>query len=193
MTGAPSAEHQEPQAGRARRAAGERADGRQGAGRKAGGKQAARERVAAVRAEQKRAERRRNLITVGASVTAAVPAERAVDDLEHGAVWITYQPSLPASELSRLHAFFSHQAVLNPDGVGGSRYIDITPYHGLTSPIVVSSWGFQPQLTSPADPRLQQFADKFRASQKYTPEYGATCTGGVGTRSRHRSSGRRGR
>lgn len=28
---------------------------------------------------------------------------------------------------------------------------------------------------------LQQFVSKFRASQQYTPEYGASCTGGVGT------------
>jgi hypothetical protein len=32
-----------------------------------------------------------------------------------------------------------------------------------------------------SDPRLQQFVDKFRSSQKYSPEYGAECTGGAGT------------
>ena len=37
------------------------------------------------------------------------------------------------------------------------------------------------RLASPSDPRLQQFIDKFRVSQQYTPEYGAPCTGGVGT------------
>src|SRR6266536_1058136 len=110
-----------------------------------------------------------------------VPTERAVHNLEHGAVWITYQPSLPSSEVSRLRAFFGRQSVLSPGGSGGSRYIDLTPYPGLPAPIVVSSWGFQLRLSSPADPRLQQFVDKFRASQKYTPEYGSPCTGGTGT------------
>ncbi len=110
-----------------------------------------------------------------------VPAERAVHNLEHGAVWITYQPSLPQSEVNQLRAFFGRQTVLSPAGAGGSRYVDLTPYPGLPAPIVVSSWGFQLRLTSPTDPRLQQFVSKFRVSQKYTPEYGATCTGGTGT------------
>ena len=105
-------------------------------------------------------------------------------NLEHGAVWITYQPSLPSSEVSQLRTFFARQTVLSPAG-GGSRYIDLTPYPGLPAPIVVSSWGFQLRLSSPADPRLQQFVDKFRASQKYTPEYGSPCTGGTGTPLQH--------
>ena len=112
-----------------------------------------------------------------------VPAERAVHNMEHGAVWITYSPSLPASQVSQLRALFARQTLLNPSGQGGSRYIDLTPYPGLPSPIVASSWGFQLRLTSPGDPRLQQFINKFRVSQQYTPEYGAECTGGVGTRS----------
>jgi len=100
---------------------------------------------------------------------------------QHNAVWITYQPSLPSSEVSQLRTFFARQTVLSPAGGGGSRYIDLTPYPGLPAPIVVSSWGFQLRLSSPADPRLQQFVDKFRASQKYTPEYGSPCNGGTGT------------
>ena len=35
-----------------------------------------------------------------------VPNERAVHNLEHGAVWIAYQPSLPKAELDELYAFF---------------------------------------------------------------------------------------
>jgi hypothetical protein len=110
-----------------------------------------------------------------------VPNERAVHNLEHGAVWITYSPSLPSAQVSQLRAFFARQTVLNPSGAGGSRYIDLTPYPGLPSPIVATAWGFQLHLTSPSDPRLQQFVDKFRVSQQYTPEYGSPCTGGLGT------------
>jgi hypothetical protein len=83
--------------------------------------------------------------------------------------------------VSQLRKFFARQTVLSAAGGGGSRYIDLTPYPGLPAPIVVSSWGFQLRLSSPADPRLQQFVDKFRASQKYAPEYGSPCTGGTGT------------
>jgi len=71
--------------------------------------------------------------------------------------------------------------MLNPTGQGSSRYVDLTPFPGLPSPIVASSWGFQLRLTSPTDPRLQQFVNKFRVSQQYSPEYPAPCTGGVGT------------
>ena len=110
-----------------------------------------------------------------------VPNERAVHNLEHGAVWITYQPSLPKSELDQLYAFFGRQAALSPQGAASSRYIDITPYPGLPAPVVATAWGFQLRLTSPSDPRLQQFVNTFRVSQKYTPEYGGPCTGGLGT------------
>ncbi len=111
----------------------------------------------------------------------AVPNERAVHNLEHGAVWITYSSSLPQSQVSQLRSFFARQTIIRPGGAGASRYIDLTPYPGLSSPIVATAWGFQLRLTSPTDPRLQQFVDKFRASQQYSPEYGGECTGGVGT------------
>jgi hypothetical protein len=110
-----------------------------------------------------------------------VPTERAVHNLEHGAVWINYQPSLPQAEVNTLRAFFGRQTVISPGGASGSRYLDLTPYPGLPAPIVASSWGFQLRLTSPTDPRLQQFVTMFRASQKLAPEYGAPCTGGTGT------------
>jgi len=111
----------------------------------------------------------------------SVPNERAVHNLEHGAVWITYQPSLPQSEVSQLRAFVDKQTMVTSVGGAASRYMDLTPYPGLPSPIVISSWGFQLKVSSPADPRLQQFVNKFRASPTYTPEYGSACTGGVGT------------
>jgi hypothetical protein len=114
--------------------------------------------------------------------TKPVPNEYAVHDMEHGAIWITYQPSLPQSEVSQLKSFVDRQSVLTPSTGGpGSRYMDLTPYPGLPTPVVVSSWGFQLRLSSPTDPRLQQFVNKFRTSQQYTPEYGGECTGGTGT------------
>ena len=99
-----------------------------------------------------------------------VPNERAVHNLEHGAVWITYQPSLPETEVSQLRAFVDKQTMVAPTGAAPSRYMDLTPYPGLSSAIVVSSWGFQLNVTAPADPRLQQVVNKFRASTAYTPE-----------------------
>lgn len=107
-----------------------------------------------------------------------VPNERAVRDLEHGAVWVTYRPSLPATEVRQLQAVESRQS---PVGATGSRYVDVSPYAGLSSPIVISSRGFQLRVSSPTDPRLQRFVDTFRASSRYAPEPGGECTGGLGT------------
>ena len=81
-----------------------------------------------------------------------VPNERAVHNLEHGAVWITYQPSLPQSEVSQLRAFVEKQTRVPLAEGAASRYMDLTPYPGLPSPIVISSWGFQLKVSSPDDP-----------------------------------------
>ena len=63
-----------------------------------------------------------------------VPSERAVHNLEHGAIWITYQPSLPQSEVRELRTFVDKQTSLAPAGGTPSRYMDLTPYPGLPSP-----------------------------------------------------------
>jgi hypothetical protein len=106
-----------------------------------------------------------------------VSQQRAVHDLEHGAVWITCRPSLPTKEVAKLQAFEAHQGVV---GNTGSRYVDLSPDPGLPAPIVISSWGFQLRVNSPTDPRLHRFADAFRANPGCTSEFGGPCTGGVG-------------
>jgi hypothetical protein len=95
-----------------------------------------------------------------------VPNENAVHDLEHGAVWITYDPDLPQSEVDKLKA-------LTP-----STYAVLSPYEGLDVPIAISAWGAQLKLTDPDDPALQAFIQQYRQSAD-APEPGAPCTGGV--------------
>lgn len=97
-----------------------------------------------------------------------VPNENAVHDLEHGAVWITYRPNLPARQVAKLK-----------DVVGDRTYLDLSPYPGLPAPVVVSAWGKQLQLPSANDPRLEKFIRAYRQGPQ-TPEPGATCTGGIG-------------
>ena len=116
--------------------------------------------------------------------TKPVPTERAVHNLEHGAVWITYNPDLAASQVTALRAFVHKQSLISEaqgSGIAGqsSRYLDLTPWatNTLPSPIVMSSWGYQLRLTSPTDPRMQQFVNVFRNSSKYTPEYGSAVDG----------------
>ena len=118
--------------------------------------------------------------------TQPVPSERAVHNLEHGAIWITYQSSLPQAQIDQLKSFVEKQSKVvlrsgNQTQKTHERFMDLTPFPGLSSPIVMSSWGYQLKLTSPTDPRMQKFVDTFRVNPKYTPEYGAACNGSPAT------------
>lgn len=125
-----------------------------------------------------------NAIWMNAGVyTKPVPTERAVHNLEHGAVWITYDPSLSTADVAALTAFVGKQSMIAETEQGvtnqANRYVDLSPWasNSLPSKIVISAWGYQLQVSSPTDPRLQKFVDMFRHSPKYTPEYGAPVDG----------------
>jgi hypothetical protein len=117
--------------------------------------------------------------------TKPVPSERALHNLEHGAVWITYDPHLPKAEITALTKFVGDQSMISESqqasGIANqaNRYVDLSPWatNTLPSPIVLSSWGYQLRITSPADPRMQQFVSTFRNSPKYSPEYGSAVDG----------------
>jgi hypothetical protein len=106
--------------------------------------------------------------------TKPVPSERAVHNLEHGAVWITYRPALSSSEVAALTTL-----VLKQSKLGSNRYLDLTPWatEDLPSPIVISAWGHQLKVDTASDPRLQSFIDAFRAKKGVTPEPGSACDG----------------
>jgi hypothetical protein len=119
--------------------------------------------------------------------TKPVPNERAVHDLEHGAIWITYRPSLATSERDALKALALKQPKLAGANGNTWRYMDLTPWasEDLPSPIVITAWGRQLKVDTASDPRLQRFIDAFRAKQGVTPELGSPCGGqpaGVGGR-----------
>ncbi|MGH8932003.1 MAG: DUF3105 domain-containing protein [Egibacteraceae bacterium] len=96
-----------------------------------------------------------------------VPKETAVHSMEHGAVWITYAPDLPADQVETLQS------------LAAQPYVLVTPYQGLPAPVVASAWGKQLQVESAADPQLASFVDEF-ANGPQTPEPGAPCDQGVG-------------
>ncbi len=98
-----------------------------------------------------------------------VKNENGVHSLEHGAVWITYKPDLPADQVAKL-----------ADAAKGQAYVLVSPYPGLPAPVVASAWGKQVQLNSASDPRLDQFIRTFVQGPQ-TPEPGAACIGGTGT------------
>ena len=95
----------------------------------------------------------------------AIANENAVHMLEHGAVWITYNPSLSSADVTTLAKL-----------VNGQDRMAMSPYPGLDSPISIQSWGYQLKVSSPTDPRIQKFIDALRYNPKTTPEYGATCS-----------------
>ncbi|MGH3706431.1 MAG: DUF3105 domain-containing protein [Agromyces sp.] len=93
-----------------------------------------------------------------------VPNENAVHSLEHGAIWVTYDPELPAAELEALKAHLP------------STYVVLSPFEGLPSPIVLSGWNSQLALDSADDERIPAFFEEYWKSQN-VPEPGALCTG----------------
>ncbi|NUU21407.1 MAG: DUF3105 domain-containing protein [Streptomycetaceae bacterium] len=97
-----------------------------------------------------------------------VPNKHAVHSLEHGAIWITYNPTLPADQLDKLKAKAKQD------------YMLLSPYAGMSTPITVTSWGMQLKVDNADDPRIDQFITQYRNNKQTTPEYGAACTGGTG-------------
>jgi hypothetical protein len=95
-----------------------------------------------------------------------VPNENAVHSMEHGALWVTYDPALDDAELSTLR------------GKLPSTYVVLSPFEGLPSPIVLSGWNTQLQVDDADDPRIAQFFEEYWKSQD-VPEPGAACTGAL--------------
>jgi hypothetical protein len=91
--------------------------------------------------------------------------ENAVHMLEHGAVWITYNPkTLPANQLATLKKY-----------VQGVDRTALTPYAGLKTPISLQAWGYQLFVNSANDPRIAQFISTLKYNPKTTPE-NASCS-----------------
>ncbi len=96
-----------------------------------------------------------------------VENEAAVHSLDHGAVWVTYQPDLPDDQVAILR------------DLARQEYVLVSPYPGLSASVVATAWRNQLELTGADDPRLQQFVDQFRVSET-APRSGNGCTGGRG-------------
>jgi hypothetical protein len=91
--------------------------------------------------------------------------ENAVHSLEHGAVWITYNPDqVSPQDVETLAALV--------DGESGRM---LSPYVGLDSPVSLQSWGHQLKVDSVEDPRIKQFADFLTRNPDFHPEVGASC------------------
>jgi hypothetical protein len=94
-----------------------------------------------------------------------INSENAVHSMEHGAVWITYRPDLAPAQVTKLKE------------LAAGDYMLLSPYPGLSAPVVASSWNHQLKLNSADDPRLPKYITKYKQNPSTTPEYGATCGG----------------
>jgi hypothetical protein len=99
--------------------------------------------------------------------TDPVNEQRAVHSLEHGAVWITYKPGLPAAEITRL-----------TDLAKAKPYLLLSPDKDQSGPVTATAWGAQLTVQDAGDPRIPAFIGAYAQSPK-APEPGAACTGGT--------------
>jgi hypothetical protein len=99
---------------------------------------------------------------------APLAQEHVVHSLEHGAVWITYNPA----------SVTSAQSAELTQAYGDDPYVIVSPYTGLSKPVVVSAWNRQLALTGVDDERLAMFVNTF-ASGPQAPEPGAPCDNGT--------------
>jgi len=102
--------------------------------------------------------------------------ENAVHSLEHGAVWITYDPDVLSQDDVSVLA----------DVVQGNSGLMLSPYAGLATasdlgtPISLESWNHRLGVDSVDDPRIQQYVDFFtygtdEDGTSLYPEVGASC------------------
>jgi hypothetical protein len=96
---------------------------------------------------------------------AAIASEHALHSMEHGAVWITYNPDLPAAQVEQL-----------AKKVRGNDYMLMSPYPGLDKPISLQAWGFQLKVDSAGDKRIDEFIKALR--QNASLEAGTPCSSG---------------
>ncbi|WP_019812956.1 DUF3105 domain-containing protein [Saccharomonospora saliphila] len=95
----------------------------------------------------------------------AVRTENMVHSLEHGAIWIAYNPEqVTGEDLETLKL-----------RAEGKPFTMMSPYPGLEAPISLQSWGHQLKVDSVHDERIDQFIAALRRNPNTYPEVGASC------------------
>ncbi|GAA4956434.1 DUF3105 domain-containing protein [Actinoplanes utahensis] len=99
---------------------------------------------------------------------AQIPTEHAVHSLEHGAVWVTYKPGLPADQVEALTS-----------KVKGKSFSMLSPFPNQESNISLQAWGYQLKVDSADDPRIDEFIRALSLNASVEP--GIPCSGGLTT------------
>jgi hypothetical protein len=96
----------------------------------------------------------------------AVRTENMVHSLEHGAVWIAYNPQqVTGADLDLLKV-----------RAEGKPFTMLSPYPGLDKPVSLQSWGHQLKVDKADDARIDEFIAALRSNPNGVyPEVGASC------------------
>lgn len=95
-----------------------------------------------------------------------VREENAVHSLEHGAIWVTYDPEqVDETAIRRFELALSDKAI-------------ISPYDDLPAPVVVTAWNRQLQLSGWDDGGFHDFVAEYRDGHT-SPEPNVPCDYGV--------------
>ncbi|MDX5961869.1 DUF3105 domain-containing protein [Rhodococcus opacus] len=95
-----------------------------------------------------------------------IRTENAVHSLEHGAVWVSYNPDgMSGDDIAALAST-----------VDGEPYTLMSPYPGLDSRVSLQSWGHQLKLDDVRDQRIAQFIAALSQNANTYPEPGASCS-----------------
>ncbi|MFG3339737.1 DUF3105 domain-containing protein [Glycomyces sp. NPDC048151] len=107
----------------------------------------------------------------GSVYDAPIADGNAVHSLEHGAVWLTYDPELV--EQADIDAL----ALL----INARDYSLMSPYPGQGVAVSLQSWGNRYQTEEVSDPKIGEYLDTYVLNARFNPEPNAPCSGGVTT------------
>ena len=96
--------------------------------------------------------------------TQPIQNQTAVHSLEHGAVWVAYQPDLDASLIQAM-----------TERLKSEKFALMAPYPGLQNPIVLTAWTRQLAVDDWSDPAIEEFLDTYFG--RYSP--GCTRSGRI--------------
>lgn len=91
--------------------------------------------------------------------------EYATHSMEHGAVWLTYDP-----------AQVSEDDIATLRSITPRTYAILSPYEGMDTPVSIQAWNAQLKVDSADDPRLVEFFEEYWRSAD-VPEPGSSCSG----------------
>ncbi|GAA0904009.1 DUF3105 domain-containing protein [Virgisporangium aurantiacum] len=97
---------------------------------------------------------------------APIASEHAVHSMEHGAVWLVYNPAKVNKD----------QIEALAKKIRGKEYSLMSPMENLDTTVSVQAWGFQLKVNDPSDKRIDEF---IKATRKNAGVEQASCSGGI--------------